>query len=187
MFSDLITKFENGAKGKIVRAQTTYLEIELNESRSTQTFRVNYVGKLETRIKPETIIADLRVLNEHPLLIQYHEPFEVIYLSASTDNPKEFIDALERAAVKHFDGWRDLYSYINSGFVNRLEELLRKGFGILMDARQSFCSVVHEIGESMGVKLHTRPGRQPTGEPKLLLMDRFFVVAEDFRLEQCGD
>lgn len=181
MFSQLSINCEGG--GEVRVAQTTFLELDCNKGEGMSRLRIHYKGKQEANVKP-TLFERLQFLDEHPLLIQYTEPSETIYLSSRVNDKQKFISLLEEAARKHFNGWRTVYSYVNPGFTQRLDEFLDGGFGILMDAPKSFTDRVLSIAELAGVDLHIRSGTAPCSKMQLLLMDEHFVIAEDFTIER---
>ncbi len=180
MFSQLSTNCEGG---EILVAQTTFVEIDCYEGEGSSRLRIHYKGKQEADVKPAHF-EGLQILDEHPLLIQYIEPSETIYLSSRVEEKQKFISLLEDAAQRHFHGWRTVYSYVNPGFTRRLDELLNEGFGILMDAPKSFADQVLSIAELVGVELHTRSGLLPDKKMQLLLMNEHFVIAEGFTIER---
>ncbi|MEK7856438.1 MAG: hypothetical protein AAB288_10130, partial [Acidobacteriota bacterium] len=143
--------------GQILVAQSTFVEIECDGGERKSRLKIHYKGKQEANVKPAAFHG-MEILDSHPLLFQYNEPSETIYLSSRVQEKRSFISLLEGSALKHFKGWRTLYSYVNPGFTERLEELLDEGFGILMDAPKSFADQVLSIAKSVGVDLHTRPG-----------------------------
>src|SRR5688572_7675038 len=134
MFSQPSTICADG--GEILVAQTTFVEIACHDGEVTSQLRIHYRGKQEANVK-RARFERLEILEEHPLLFQYTELSESIYLSSRVEGKGKFIDLLEKAALKHFNGWRTLYSYVNPNFRRRLDEFLDEGFGILMDAPKS--------------------------------------------------
>lgn len=181
MLSELITNCANG--GEIHVAQTTFVELVGNRKDGMSRFRIHYVGKREVNIKPGKF-KTLHILEDHPLLLQYVETNETIYLGSKVKEKQKFISLLEDAAVEHFEGWRTLYSYVNPWFANRLEEFLDGGFGILIEAPRSFAQKVISIAKSVGVDLHTRPGNVSNRPLQLLLMDKYFTIAAGFRVDK---
>ena len=184
MHSEVVAGCSSG--GEILIAQTTFVEIVCNRNDGQSRFRIHYKGKREVNVKPGHF-KSLQTTNDHPLLLQYLEPSETIYLSSRVHDKRQFTSLLEDAAREHFEGWRSLYAYINPEFTNRLDEFLDGGFGILMEAPISFSARVLSIAQSVGINLHSRPGKARVMRLQLLLMDEYFTIAESFRISRIDE
>lgn len=176
-----------GEGGEITVAQSTFVEIICGDQTAGGRFRVHYKHKQEVRLKPGARFESLEMCTDHPLLIEYQEPSDVVYLDSRVADRRRFISLLERAAAEHFGHWRTLYSYVNAAYSNRFEEFFDEGFGIMMDSPRSFTKRVLAIAQAEGVDLHIQPGAPKDKVPQLMLLGEFFVIADGFRVERCND
>lgn len=179
----VIAFFKAGSVGEIVKTQTTYLDFVCSQSEpsaSSATYRIHFQGKRDFSLAKGRITS-LMLLEEHPLLLEYVEPFKDIYLSCLVSDKQKFIADLECAASQKFDGWRSLYRYTNG---MPLGELLAKRYGLLMSAPASFAKRVMEVAEENGATLNMLEGARPSKEkPHVLLLNTWYVIADDFRAE----
>ena len=181
---NLVSHFAAGAVGDIVKTQTTYLDIvcsQLGEpSKCTATYRIHFDGKRDFSLAKGTFTS-FALVEKHPLLLEYTEPFKDIYLASLVSDKQKFITDLRFAAIEIFNGWRALERYANS---MPLDELLAKRYGLLMSAPVSFAQLVMQVAEKSGVALNTLDGARLNGEkPRALLLDAWYVVADNFRAE----
>ncbi len=180
---DLIKHFESGATGEIVKTQTTYLDAVCSfrsESCSPQKFRVHFRGKREFLLGKGGFTR-LRLLDKHPLLLDYTEPHIAVQLISTVNEKQLFREELALAADKIFDGWRSVEDY---NFMP-LDEFLEGSYGILMVAPKPFAEAVMQAAERSGVKLRVSEEYPSKGNvPLVLLLDEWCVVADDFKVER---
>ena len=179
----LISEFESGATGEIIKTQTTYLDFICSQSQtsiSKAAYRIHFSGKRDFFLG-KGMFASLILLAEHPLLLEYIEPHKDIYLSSVVRDKQKFISDLEDAARIKFEGWRSHDRYANSQM--KLNELLDKSYGLLMSVPLSFAEVVMRVAEMNGVSLNVLEGVKAQGKPQVLLMNKYYVVADAFHAE----
>jgi len=181
---DLIARFAAGAVGEILKTQTTYIDVvcsQLGElSKWTANYRIHFHHKRDFALA-RGIFTSVSLVDEHPLLFEYTEPFKDIYLASPIGDKQKFITDLRFAAMQVFDGWRTLERYLNP---MPLDELLGKRYGLLMSAPSSFAQHVMLVAEERGIELNMLEATKVHREkPRALLLDAWHVVAEKFSAE----
>ena len=177
----VLALFKAGYAGEIVETQTTFLDLVCRHPEAPKTkYRIHFRAKHEFSLAKDTI-RSLTLLEEHPLLLEYVEPFKEIYLAGVVSDKRKFVIDLESEASKFFEGWRSVYRYANG---MPFDELLEKSYGLLMAAPASYAKLVMEVAARNGVALNILEAHRPIKEkPRLLLLDRYYVVANDFVAE----
>ncbi|MGB7070859.1 MAG: hypothetical protein WBD22_15310 [Pyrinomonadaceae bacterium] len=174
---------ERGGAGKVVRTQTTFLEIiieaSINSFSAAVKFRIHYDRKHEFALRYREF-SSIRLEGTHPLLLQYKEPLCGLQLISEVKDKRCFLDELKIATVDVFGGWRtaDEYCFMPP------EKFIEKSYGILMIAPKSYAESVISAGARCGVTLTADDDgcpRQPNA--KVLLLNDMYVVADDFRIE----
>jgi hypothetical protein len=180
---DLIERFNFGASGDIIKTQTTYLDAVCSfqdELLSPETFRIHFRGKREFSLGKGKFTS-LKLLENHPLLLEYIEPIVAVQLVSPVNDKEMFRRELELAANQVFDGWRSVEHY---NFMS-LDKFLAESYGILMEAPKSYAEAALQAGERSGVKLTLRERYEPKGKlPHVLLLDEWYIVADDFTVER---
>jgi len=178
---DLIKDFNSGATGEIVRTQTTYLDVVCSfppESSLSQKYRIHYRGKREFSLDKGDFIS-LQLLDNHPLLLEYTEPFIAVQLISSVSDKQLFREELEYEINQVFGGWRSVEEY---NFIP-LDKFLEESYGILIEAPKSFAEAVMRAAERSGVKLTMLERHEPKGIfPRVLFLDERYIIADDFRV-----
>lgn len=172
--SQLIDRVKRGSGGVVIRKQTTYVDVAAN----SETFRINYRGKREFHLAGDRFVS-ISVHAEHPLLMDYLEPMVPVHLASHVDNKEKFRELLEAELSEVFGKWRSLDRYLNLP----LERFLEKSYGLLMTAPESFARLAVTRAEEIGVQLILHKGYKEKGQPKVILMDDNFVIADEFRAE----
>jgi hypothetical protein len=182
-----IGRFGVGWVGEVVKTQTTYLDFvcyQAELSEHSAAYRIRFQGKNEFFLAKGRFTS-LILSDKHPLLVEYTEPFMDIYLASLIGERQKFIADLEFTATQIFDGWRSLDRYLNPQI--SLDELLTKGFGLLMSAPFSFAKLVMGVAEKNGVVLNLLQGHKPSKQnARVLLLDTWYVVADSFSAEFLG-
>jgi hypothetical protein len=181
---NVIGRFGDGLVGEIVKTQTTYLDFvcyQAESSKQSAAYRVHFQSKSEF-VLAKGRFTSFTLRDRHPLLVEYTEPFMDIYLASLIGERQKFIADLEFAATETFNGWRSLDRYLNPQM--SLDELLSKGFGLLMSAPSSFAKLVVGVAKMNGVSLNMLEGHKPTKQnARVLLLDMWYVVADGFSAE----
>ena len=179
---DLISRFESGATGKIIKTQTTYLDIvccfQSKVSPAQEKFRIHYLGKREFSLN-EGKFTRLQLFQEHPLLLNYLEPIVTIHLASFVSDKETFREELETLAQHFFGQWRSFEDYLNMP----LNSFLEKNYGILMAAPKTFAEAVVQMAERNGIKLIIHNYDKKTTNPFVILFDENYVIADDFKIE----
>jgi hypothetical protein len=182
-----IGRFGDGWAGEVVKTQTTYLDFVCYQAESSEhlaAYRIRFQNKSEFFLAKGRFTS-LILSDRHPLLVEYTEPFMDIYLASLIGERQNFIADLEFASTQIFGGWRSLARYLNPQM--SLDELLTKGFGLLMSAPLSFAKLVMGVAEMKGVVLNMLEGHKPSKpNARVLLLDTWYVVADSFSAEFLG-
>jgi len=179
---DLIEHFESGAKGEIVKTQSTYLDVVLSFQSEVQTipskFRIHFRGKREFSLNKGRF-TKFQLFEKHPLLINFIEPMVTVHLASYVSNKEKFRSELEAIAYQIFNGWRSFEDYLNMP----LDKFLEKSYGILMSAPKTFAESVVQMAERDNVKLIIHDYYKQTANPFVICFDENYVIADDFRVE----
>jgi hypothetical protein len=178
----LIQRFGQEPSGEILRTQTSFIDIVLASDRdsvSEEKIRIHYDQKREFNLSLGRF-SSISHATEHPLLIDYLEPKCSVELGCYVEDKEQFCSLLESIAMKIFDGWRSFESYLNMP----LDQFLTERYGILMFAPKSFATVVVEESAKIGIKLSAKQLSDPEGSPEVLILDRRFVIADGFKVQQ---
>lgn len=183
MSIESLRKYETGVSGKVVRTQTTFLDLECSlpsdSAHVPSRYRIHYHQKHEFSLHLAPFTS-LRIEREHPLLLQYAERMDSLELVSEVRDKPRFIAELNKAAIEVFNGWRNAESYS----LMPLEEFIKESYGILMIAPRSYADAVLKAAERCDVKLALHGGNQPMEPfPAVLLLDNMYVVADEFRIE----
>ncbi len=165
----------NACSGNIVlRKQTTFVDVAVNRD----TYRINYHGKREFLLGIDRFDS-ISVHTEHPLLMDYLEPNVPVHLASKVDDKSRFREVLEETTTKVFGGWRSYERYLNLP----LETFLEKPYGLLMTAPKTFAEFLANSAGDIGVRLILHKGHRPNGNPKVLIIDADYVIADEFVVE----
>jgi len=165
--------------GRVVRRQSTFWD--LIGRNATDQWRARFIGKSEFHFV-DSVFESVTLVAEHPVLMDYHEPMDTLFISSSANDPDAVLHELEVGAEKHFAGWRAMVRYLNPDFPAR--DLLFTGSGMLLRAPRTYVESCSEILDERGVRSESIRGSAPRKATKALLLDSNFIVAEDFVFEQ---
>ena len=167
----------------ITRAQTTYLDMVV----STGAFRVQYQDKVEGWVKPG--VQGLLVQEtDHPLLWDYNDPQETVYLSQPALDPARLVTELQLAVTTVTHGWRLLERYLSLrhklSAITLLAQNLADGSGLLLQAAPvTVAEVVRATCHQHGAITYTLPPAPsaPTALPmRVLFIGGCYVIARNF-------
>ena len=181
---EIIGRFEAGATGVILKTQTTYFDalwFFQSEPLSPQDkFRVHFHGKRNFSLGKGKF-SSFQLFEKHPLLLRYAEPLVSVHLASLVSDRQKFREELDLVA-NNYGNWRSVEDFCSppSDFT------LEKPYGILMEAPLSYAEAVVEAAEKIGVDLFIRNYRKSRDEnmPRILVLDEWFVIADDFRVER---
>ena len=159
---------------QILRAQTTFWE--LRDASGVR--RITFVGKEEWHLdwKPADSFA---ILDEHPLLLDYTEPWSSIFISGTHPSPEVVAEDLRHIIATMLAGWRQPSTYLTKTDAARM---LHEGYGLLLSAPQSVSAAASSLLGSAGIPHRVLATRWAAGAHRLLLIGSSFVVARDFRV-----
>jgi len=159
--------------GHVIRRQTTYCTVE---TAMREQWRIHFLDKIEFGFT-ESFFSELALSDNHPLLAQYTEPWLELYFLGTPNKPDVVTSAVEAAVVEATQGWHSFKAYVNPAAP------LSSGYGSLMRAPQTAIRAVEAVLAKSGVKTKTIDCARPSHSYRVLLLDRSFVIAKDFRFE----
>lgn len=159
--------------GQVIRRQTTYWTVE---TAMGGRWRIHFLDKVEFGFTLSPY-SNITVSDNHPLLAQYTEPWFELYFLGTPNRPDVVTSAVAAAVVGATKDWRRFEEYVNPAAP------LSSGYGSLMRAPQTVIRAVEEVLANSGVKTKTIDCARQTHPYRVLLLDRSFVIAEDFRFE----
>ena len=162
---------------RIAQRQTTYWDFSGPEG----TTRVHFVDKQEhSFVSPAC--ESFRVVSEHPVLVDYRDPWISIYLASSPSQPDLALEDLAGTVSSAAGPWRSPSVYFNDQ-MDPLE-LLRRGSGLFAQAPQTVAKrLCHALGQ-LGATYTTLPSHSGAWPMQALIAGPNFVVARDFRAER---
>lgn len=181
--SQVIDWFANGASGVIVKLQTTFLEIVLDEpsEHRGKRLRIRYLDKADYNLQRGKIDS-LSISSDHPLAIEFTQPHNTMFFNSMPQDPKAFLEDLSLAADQTFQGWRSIERFLN-GMPDPVK-LVTKGSGLLLTGPKVLTREIEKVAQKHGVHLTVLAGKEPeTIGVKVLLMGGNYIVAQDFTAE----
>ena len=157
----------------MVKRQTTFWDL-LGPSKET---RIHFIEKQEFAYVEESFVS-WRVLEQHPLLIDYEYPWLKIFIRGKSDATISLEAELRDAVAK--------YSPRPSGvYFNELglDHILESGDGLIFDGPEPIAKNVMSILSKYELNNRSFPSREPMGPMKLLEAGNSYVIARDFRYE----
>jgi hypothetical protein len=169
-----------GTRIEIRNRQTTYWDLVVRPGGSR--CRVHFVNKVEFEFAG-SIANRIAVRSSHPLLIEYEEPEDSLYISSPTPEPAHVLNPLHELCTRHFGGWRSLARYLNQ--LVAAPDLLSTGYGLLLPGPRGFISAAAELLLERGVKtqIQSHHGHVTQGTFQVLELGRSYVVAARFEFE----
>lgn len=162
--------------GQVIRRQTTYWTVETGMG---ERWRLHFLEKAESSFTTSSYSCP-QLLDTHPLLAQYVEPWLQLYFLGAPKEPDMTTSVVAAAISEVTGGWRKFEDYANP------HAPLSSGYGSLMRAPQTVIRAVEIVLARHGVKTNTIKSFGP-GHPyplyRVLLLDTSYVIAEGFRFE----
>lgn len=162
-------------ENQVLRRQTTFWDLR----RGARRVRVHFIGKEEFKFVEPTPDG-FAILDEHPLLIDYHFGWEGVYIDAPVPAVANVFDRLISAIASRTEGWRLGTDYLNSVG----ERILREGYGQLLDAPSPVAETCRAVLRDSNVRFSSLPTRSARGPREALVVGPNYVVAQSFRLEE---
>jgi hypothetical protein len=158
--------------GRIRQRQTTFWKLQ---SRSGGSYRVNFEGKVEFAFAGEHY-PDVHVLGEHPLLLDFHEPMQQLFILGKSSDAAELVARIDSRVRMATDGWRTLERYCEMD----PQTLLEGGHGLFVRAPTSLCSEIAPLLTEAGLKVSLLDGPSCGANLRLLLLGQSYVIARSF-------
>lgn len=182
---EIIRLFESGATGEILKTQTTffdalyYFQSELLSPQ--EKFRVHFRGKRNFSLGKGKFFS-FQLFEKHPLLLRYAEPVVSVHIASLVSDRQKFRAELDLVANKFYGRWRSVEDFCSPPS----DWTLEKPYGILMGAPLSYAEAVVEAAKGIGVDLYIRNYHKSRDErmPRVLVLDEWFVIADDFKVER---
>jgi hypothetical protein len=145
--TNFLQLFASGsAQGRLVKRQTTYWDIQVSTDSTITLWHVTFPMGVERRTSRGCFSSAL-LYDQHPLLLNYQEPWEHVYTSGSHPKPDELIDQIVQLIDRETLGYRSASQYINS--VAR--SVLADGHGLLLNAPISLASIIIPVLQNEGI------------------------------------
>jgi len=167
-----------GTRIEIQTRQATFWDLSVGPS--SPICRVHFRGKVEFDHATD-LASRIALHSSHPLLTEYEEPRDQVFVSSSASAPVATLTALHELCDEHFAGWRHLARYLNNQFPPA--RVLRDGYGLLLTGPRTFLSAASALLATHSIETQTHRG---TGGRRSLLtleIGRSFVIAEHFEFE----
>lgn len=118
--------------------------------------------------------------DDHPALLQYTEPFESLYFSASARRPEELLGKLWAAHHSATDDWIDFGEYLNSSLA--IADLIRSDGGLLAEAPSFLVEAYAAVLEAEEMKPRRIASEAGTYVPdaEMIHFGDSFVIASGF-------
>ena len=142
--------------------------------------RIHFDGKEEFRFV-EPIVQSFSMVQVHPVLIDYQFAWESIFLASACTEPQEVLNRLAEEVTSVLDGWHDAARYLTHTDVLGL---LRGGYGLLLEAPIPVSNRICDVLTAARLQFTRLPRGGPRWPREALLLDKSFVVARSFRIEQ---
>lgn len=159
--------------GTITRRQTTYWELL---SGAGHHWRLHFKSKAELRFdKP--VFSHVELVDEHPVLKQYVEPWDQLYYTGQITNPEQLKQLLAERIQTASSGWRSLDDYLWP----RAD--LSKTYGLLLHAPRGIVAIASKLLSELGVRPSVLAFMTPKERLCAVILDTNYVVARAFWFE----
>lgn len=180
---EFIERFKILGFTEIVNRQTTFIDISCSTNLAgsdNKLFRIHFKNKQEFSLGNGKFLT-IDCTDEHPLLLEYKEDIARVQLTSMVPDKALLLKNLENAAKRVFGHWRCLDSFT----FRPADEFFDLSFGTLMETPITFASAAIEAAATSGVTLSVVHNIGPKDvQAKLLLLDNWYVIADDFRVEE---
>jgi hypothetical protein len=164
--------------GEVLRRQTTFWVVRTSAGAC---WRVHFSGKRETSFAGAHY-GSLQLLDRHPVLTDFAEPWADLYLAGSVSDPAKAIRRMEGRVAAASGGWRRLQHYQPDTLV--MEKVLKAGYGLLLRAPRRVVDAAEAAVLNDEVSVSVLDGRAAEGAFRVLLLgSATFIVAKAFRFE----
>lgn len=121
-------------------------------------------------------VGGLRVLESHPLLLEYTSDHADLYVSSVADSPEEIMDQLHRIHESVFKGWR------KNAYIHARMEYLKSGNGLLA---RGPVELIEALENQLSGKIRANRGgttvrsRKSERDMMVMLADERYLICED--------
>ena len=171
--------FPHGQGGAVEHRQSTYWDLRFQEA---GLWRVHFIGKKEFGFEEPGTFDSLNFFSSHPLLDDYLEPWESVYMSRPYSCSIDLVNRIFSTVAEESDGWRSADKYLNDKC--DIRELMSGGYGLLFQAPQGIGRCMAQVFFEAGVRssrLSCHGAKMK--EAMVLVLGGSFVVAEGFNYE----
>lgn len=165
------------APGIITNRQTTRWDLQFDKGTK---LRVHFEGKMESQFQSSRF-ENAMVYSQHPLLVEYLEPWVELSFKGIPPDPQAVAAAVEAMVEGMSQGWRASRRYVNAQLP--FDDLLRAGGGVLWVGPASYGMAAASILQQAGVWVGKQARTRVAVKPEVLVLDRSYVVANSFRIE----
>ena len=165
--------------GVVGKRQSTFWELDIQDA---GLWRVHFKGKREYSFDEPGRFESFCVFDSHPLLADYQDPWDSVYLAGPVGCPVDVVNRLYKAVAMETNEWRSASRYLNDSV--DLCEMLESGFGMLFRAPKRIGRSMAQVLFEAGARSTNLPYGVKCTEGVVLVMGRSFVVANDFEYER---
>ena len=164
--------------GIVEHRQSTYWDLRFQEA---GLWRAHCRGKKEHWFEEPGMFEFVSICSKHPLLADYQDPWDQVYLSGPALGPIDLIERLVSAVAEETEDWRPAERYLNTSI--DLSELLAGGSGLLFRAPRRIGRRMAQALFEAGVRSTNLPYGSESEDVAALIMGRSFIIAERFEFE----
>lgn len=170
--------FSRDQEGAVEHRQSTYWDLRFQEA---GLWRVHFKGKKESWFDEPGTFEALSICSSHPLLADYQDPWDCVYLSGPIICSIDLVERLKAAVVEETDGWRSANRYLNDCV--DLYDLMEGGYGMLFRAPRRIGRRLARVLFEADARFTNLPYGAKSEDSLALILGRSYVVASGFQYE----
>jgi len=162
---------------------TTQMDEAAGGLRDRGSYVVRAIGVREHRFSVG-IFANLRFMDDHPLLYEYNMPSVGLFFRGTPENPTELVLDIFQAYASTFGPWRQIPSYLNT--TKPLVDLVSGGGDVLGEMPKPLAERMIKVLEHHKLETKIVEGKRTEPKMKALLLDESYILALDFSVDELG-
>lgn len=173
--------------------QTAELDESADGLRPLNSYVIRALGVQEHQLSTFGMtVANVEILEEHPLLYQYNTPPTAVFFKGTPKNADELTLDIAQAHASTFGMWRQFPEYLN--LEQPLATLLNSGGGLIGQMPQPLSERIVKVLEKHGLETKVMVGESEAEkhkspmvqQAKVLVFGSSFVVAYDYSFDELG-
>ncbi len=167
----------DGLEAVIVDYQATYLVLSIG----SREIRFDLRGKKEFQLTKGSG-GSCQLLSEHPLLVNYNEPWQETFINSRLQDPEELVNQVRAAIQQRLGNWRSWSSYIQKldAPESVFQRIVSAGSGLLSYAPISITEAITKVCQANGIATWSTAGDYEVTQSKLLFVGSSYVIAQAF-------